>query len=146
VVAPHPTDGTTVKLWHLPLRLAAGAFILNSGLDKRDVPEEAAEGMHGMASTAYPVLSDQDARGFVGTLSNAEVTLGTALMTPLVPTKLVAAPLTGFAAGLVGMYLRLPGMRRPDSVRPTQDGSALAKDVWLLAIGLALVIDEMTSD
>ncbi len=135
-----------MKLWHLPLRLAAGAFILNSGLDKREVPREAAEGMHGMAATAYPQLADQDAGTFVATLSKAEIGLGAALLAPVVPTKLVAAPLTGFAAGLLGMYWRIPGMRQEDSIKPTQDGNAIAKDVWLLGIGLAFLADLVTSD
>lgn len=143
---PLPMEETTVKLWHLPLRLAAGAIILNSGLNKRGAPPEAAEGLHGMASTAYPVLAEQDPETFTQSLSTGEVALGTALLTPLVPTKLVAAPLTGFAAGLIGLYLRVPGMREPDSIRPTQDGNAIAKDVWLLGIGLAFLADQLTGD
>lgn len=31
------------RAWHVPLRLTAGAFILNSGLSKRDLPGEAAD-------------------------------------------------------------------------------------------------------
>ncbi|MEX1178634.1 MAG: hypothetical protein WEB09_09250 [Nitriliruptor sp.] len=135
-----------MKLWHLPLRLAAGAFILNSGADKRDAPPEAAAGMHGMAATAYPQLEDQDPVRFVDRLSKAEMALGGALLTPFVPTRLVAAPLTGFAAGLIGLYLRVPGMTKPDSIKPTQDGTAIAKDVWLLGIGLAFLADLVTSD
>ncbi len=42
------------------------------------------------------------------------------------------------------MYLKTPGMRREGSVRPSQQGTALAKDVWLLGIGLTLVADGMT--
>jgi hypothetical protein len=32
-------------------------------------------------------------------------------------------------------------MRREHSLRPTGQGTALAKDVWMLAIGLGLVVD-----
>ncbi len=135
-----------MKLWHLPLRLAAGAMILNAGLNKRDVPAEAAAGMHGMAATAYPALADQEPVGFVQKLSVGEIALGGALLTPIVPTSLVAAPLTGFAAGLMGLYMRVPGMRQPDSIRPTDDGNAIAKDIWLLGIGLAFLADMVTSD
>jgi hypothetical protein len=35
-------------------------------------------------------------------------------------------------------------MRKEDSVRPTQQGTPLAKDVWMLGIGLGLVIDALT--
>jgi hypothetical protein len=135
-----------VKLWHWPLRITAGAFILNSGMDKRDVPPEAAEGMHGMAATAYPPLADQEPTSFVDTLSKAEMALGGALLAPVVPTRAIAAPLTGFAGGLLGLYLRVPGMREEGSIKPTQDGNAIAKDVWLLGIGLALLLDSLTSD
>lgn len=135
-----------MKLWHLPLRATAGAFILNSGLDKRDPDPETAGGIHGMASTAYPFLEDQDPQDFTAKLSIGEMALGGALLAPFVPTKLVAAPLTGFAAGLLGLYAKVPGLRREGSVRPTSDGTGIAKDVWLLGIGLALVIDALTSD
>ena len=46
-----------MKLHHLPPRLAAGAFILNSGLGKRGADEEAAAGMQGMAAQAFPQLA-----------------------------------------------------------------------------------------
>ena len=41
---------------------------------------------------------------------------------------------------LVSMYLRTPGMTESDGVRPTQQGTAVAKDTWLLAIAAALVL------
>jgi hypothetical protein len=135
-----------VKLWHLPLRAAAGALILHSGLIKRNPDPQTAGGIHGMASTAYPVLADQDPQRFTSALSTGEVALGGALLAPFVPTKALAAPLTGFAAGLMGIYAKVPGLRQENSVRPTQDGTGIAKDVWLLAIGLSFVLDGLTSD
>jgi hypothetical protein len=36
-------------------------------------------------------------------------------------------------------------VRREGSVRPTQQGVPLAKDVWLTAIGAALVLDSIFS-
>lgn len=38
------------------------------------------------------------------------------------------------------MYLRTPGMTEADGVRPTQDGTPVAKDSWLLAIAAALLL------
>ena len=35
-------------------------------------------------------------------------------------------------------------MRKPGSIWPTQQGTAISKDSWLLAIGLALLIDGLT--
>jgi hypothetical protein len=34
-------------------------------------------------------------------------------------------------------------MRQEGSLRPTQQGIPLAKDVWMVGIGLALMIDEV---
>src|SRR5690625_5141212 len=94
---------------HLPPRIAMGAFILNSGLNKRGVDPETAQGMHGMAAGAYPFLKDMDPQLFVRNLSSAEIALGAALLIPFVPTRLVAMALAVFSGSLVGMYLRLPG-------------------------------------
>jgi hypothetical protein len=44
----------------------------------------------------------------------------------------------------VGLYLRTPGLHKPGSVWPTEDGVGLSKDVWLLGIGAGLVADGLT--
>ncbi len=132
-----------VKARDLPGRFAAGAFILNAGLGKRHVSEERAAGLHGMAKGTYPFLASWEAPSFVRTLSKAEIALGVTLLTPLVPTALAGAALTGFAGGLLGMYLRTPGLRKPGSLAPSDQGTAIAKDVWLLGIGLGLLIDSL---
>ena len=36
------------------------------------------------------------------------------------------------------------GMRKQGSLFPTQQGIPLAKDAWMMSIGLALVIDDLT--
>lgn len=130
-----------LKPWHVAPRLAAGALILNSGLDKASADEETATGLHGMAATAYPALQSVEPTTFVDGLSKAEIGLGGALLAPVVPTGPVAGALTAFSAGLMGLYARVPGMRRPGSIRPTQDGLAIAKDVWMLGIGIGLLTD-----
>ncbi|WP_336213648.1 hypothetical protein [Nonomuraea sp. LPB2021202275-12-8] len=127
----------------LPGRLAAGAVILNSGMGKVNADEAAAAGVHGMATTAYPFLGKLDPQQFTRLLSRAEIALGTALLLPVVPSLLAGAALTGFAGGLVGLYLRTPGLRREGSLRPTPQGIPLVKDIWLLAIGLGLVLEEL---
>jgi len=35
-------------------------------------------------------------------------------------------------------------MREPGSLRPTHQGSALAKDMWLTGIGASLLVDGLT--
>jgi hypothetical protein len=128
----------------LPGRLATGAFILNSGLSKWSADEESAAGLHGMAVGAYPFLNQLKPKDFVRLLSIGEIALGTALLLPKVPTALAGLGLTAFSSGLLGVYARTEGMRREDGVRPTQQGIPLAKDAWLLGIGLGLVIDSIT--
>jgi hypothetical protein len=51
--------------------------------------------------------------------------------------------LTAFALGTLGLYLRTPGLRKEGSLRPTEQGVPVSKDIWLVGIGLALVIDEI---
>lgn len=92
-----------------------------------------------MACTAYPFLKKLDAERFTRLLGCAEVTVGATLLAPFVPTRLAGLALTGFSGGLVGLYLRVPGMREQGSLRPTQGGVPLAKDTWMLGIGLGFL-------
>ncbi|MGP3959013.1 hypothetical protein ACTWPT_23680 [Nonomuraea sp. 3N208] len=127
----------------LPPRLAAAAIVLSSGLDKTSVDDQTATGLHGMAAGTYPFLGRMDPVNFARLLSRAEIILGTVLLVPFVPSLLAGAALTGFAGGLLGMYLKTPGMRREGSLRPSPEGISLSKDVWLLGIGLGLMLEEL---
>ncbi|MFD3822145.1 hypothetical protein [Streptomyces sp. NPDC058625] len=131
---------------HVAPRLATGAFILNSGLSKRDVDEETAAQLHGMARNTYPFLEKVQPAAFARLLSAGEIALGAALLLPVVPTAVAGAGLAAFSSALLGMYLRTPGMREEGSLRPTQEGLALAKDVWMLGVGVGFVVDELTRD
>ncbi|MFJ8829075.1 hypothetical protein [Micromonospora aurantiaca] len=132
-----------MRLSHAPLRVAIGAYILNSGLGKRGLEGEAAAGMHGMAAGAMPQLRQIPPDRFAVLLSRGEVALGAALLAPFVPSLLAGAALTAFGAGLVQLYLKTPGMREGTSLRPSQEGIGLAKDVWLVGAGLTLVLDSL---
>src|SRR5215213_5844407 len=127
-----------VKAWHLPPRLITGAYFLSSGLAKRGADEATAGQLHGFAAGTYPLLGKLDAKRFTGVLSTAEIAIGAALVVPVVPAWLAGAGLTAFALGTLGLYLRTPGMRQEGSLRPTQQGIPLAKDAWMVGIGLAL--------
>jgi hypothetical protein len=130
-----------MKLAHLPLRVATGAYILNSGMSKQGLEGQAAEAVHGMAVNAIPPLKKIPPEQFAKLLSTGEIALGAALLIPFVPSALVGAALAGFSAGLVRLYLKTPGMRQAGSIKPTQEGIGLAKDVWLLGAGLTLLLD-----
>ncbi|MEU8301874.1 hypothetical protein AB0C04_31880 [Micromonospora sp. NPDC048909] len=133
-----------MNLAHVPLRVTVGAFFLNSGLSKRNLEGEAAQGMHGMATGAIPQLRQLDPNRFAKLLSYSEVALGAALVVPFVPSALVGLGLTAFGAGLMQLYLKTPGLREPGSLRPTQQGVPIAKDVWLVGAGLTLLLDSLT--
>ena len=128
----------------LPGRLATGAFILNAGVGKWSADEETAARLHGMAVGTYPFLARLKPGDFARLLSVSEIALGSALLLPAVPAGLAGAALTAFSGGLLGLYVRTPGMRKEGSLRPAQQGTALAKDVWMLGIGLGLLADALT--
>jgi hypothetical protein len=134
----------SAKARRLPGRLAAGAFILNAGLGKWSADEEAAARLHGTAVGAYPFVARIKPKDFARLLSISEIALGSALLLPVVPAAAAGAGLAAFSGGLLGLYLRTPGMTRQDGVRPSQQGTALAKDVWMLGIGVGLIVDALT--
>jgi uncharacterized membrane protein YphA (DoxX/SURF4 family) len=133
-----------ITLSEIPARVSAGAFILNSGLGKRGADEATATGMHGFASGTYPFLKSVPPEQFAKALSTSEIVLGVALLTPFVPTVVAGAALTAFSGGLLGLYLQTPGMRKEGSLAPTQEGLALAKDSWLIGIGLSMLLRGLT--
>jgi hypothetical protein len=135
----------SAKLRRVPGRLATGAFILNSGLGKLHGDEQTAQALHGMAAGAYPMLSGIEAKRFLKLLGVGEVALGAALLAPVIPAGLAGAALTGFSGSLLGVWWKTPGMHPQGDPRPTQQGIPLAKDVWMLAIGVSLILDALLS-
>jgi hypothetical protein len=129
------------RLSRIPLRVVTGAYIVNSGVQKLNADEEHAKQLHGFASGAYPQFGDMDAQTFTRMLGAGEVAIGAALLMPTVSSRLAGALLTGFGSGLVRLYWKTPGTHAPGDPRPTPDGIALAKDAWLVGIGLALMLD-----
>jgi uncharacterized membrane protein YphA (DoxX/SURF4 family) len=130
-----------MKARHLPLRLTTGAFILHAGLQKLKADEEHAAAVHGMAAGTYPMFKDMAPTKFVRMLAWGEIATGSLLLLPIVPPAVAGAVLTGFSGGLMRLYMRTPGLREPGSIWPTQKGTGISKDVWMLAIGLSLLLD-----
>jgi hypothetical protein len=133
-----------MRLSHIPPRVATGAFILNSGLGKLSADEDTAKGVHGMAVGTYPFLAKAEPKVFTKALAVGEIALGATLLSPFVSPLVAGGALVGFSGSLLRMYLKTPGMTRQDGVRPSQQGTAIAKDVWMLGIGLGLVVDGLT--
>lgn len=134
-----------MRLRNLPVRLATGAFILNSGIGKLSAEEETAKGLHQMATGTYPFLGKLKPTDFTRLLAVGEIAVGSALLMPVVPTWLAGAGLAGFSGGLLGLYANTPGMRKEGSPFPTQQGIPLAKDTWMAGIALGLVLDGLGS-
>jgi hypothetical protein len=128
----------------IPPRLATGAYILHTGLEKRGAGEDVATAMHGPAASAFPLLKPLPPARFLRLLSTAEIALGVTLLAPFVPAAVAGAALTAFSGGLVATYLRSPAFRKPGSIWPNQNGIAISKDVWMLGIGLGLLADAAT--
>jgi len=133
------------KARRLPGRPATGAFVRSAGLSKWSADEETAAGLHGMAAATCPFLAGVKPKDFARMLSAGEIAVGSALLLPVVPARLAGSVLTAFSGGLLGLYLRTPGMRREGSVRPARQVIPLAKDAWPLAVGLGLTADALTS-
>ncbi|MDF9749574.1 hypothetical protein [Arthrobacter sp. ES3-54] len=130
-----------MRLSHIPLRLTTGAFVLNAGWGKRHLDKDGAAGLQAMAARVIPPVNKIDAEKFGKMLSYAEMTLGAALLTPFLPSRLAGIGLGIFSGSLFAMYLKTPGMTLKDGIRPSPQGTALAKDIWMLGIAAALVLD-----
>jgi len=76
---------------------------------------------------------------FLDTLPKFHPGEGTATDATESAALLAGAALTGFSGALLAMYGRTPALRRPGSIWPSQAGTAVSKDVWMLGIGLGLV-------
>jgi uncharacterized membrane protein YphA (DoxX/SURF4 family) len=132
-----------IKPRDIPGRLVAGAYILHTGLGKWNVDAEGAAGLHATAAGAFPFLRPIPPKQFATLLSATEITVGTVLLAPVIPTAVAGLALTGFAGALVTMYLRTPTMHETGSIWPSRSGIGVSKDSWLLAMGVGLLIDSV---
>ena len=123
----------------LPGRITTGGYILHAGLEKWQGDQARAEAVHRMAANAFPVLKDIPPARFLRLLAGSEIALGTALLVPVIPGALAGTALTGFSGALLAMYGRTPALRKPGSIWPSQAGTGVSKDVWMLGIGLGLL-------
>lgn len=129
-----------LKARDVPGRVATGAYILHTGLEKWKGDEARAKALHSMAANAFPVLRNIPPAQFLKLLACSEIALGTALLAPVVPGALAGLALTGFSGALVTMYARTPALRKPGSIWPSQQGTGVSKDVWMVGIGLGMVV------
>lgn len=132
------------KLATYILRAIPGAFILNAGLGKLNSSPEMAAALHSQAVIGLPPLAELEPEQFAKLLSMGEIALGGALLAPFIPNRLAGLGLAAFSGGLLSMYFRNPEMTESDGIRPSGAGIPLAKDSWLLAIAIALLLSGRT--
>lgn len=132
-----------MSLAQLPLRLTTGAFVLNSGISKLSLSDEDAEGLQQMAANGVPMLADMSPAAFRRFIAVTEISVGAAQLIPKVPGWMAGTALSAFSAGMLNMYLNTPGMTQDDGVRPTQEGTPVAKDIWMFGAGASMIIDSM---
>jgi uncharacterized membrane protein YphA (DoxX/SURF4 family) len=125
---------------YMPERVVTGVFMIHSGWGKLRADEERAAGVHGMATGTFPQFGKVSPKVFAKALGAGEMGLGALLLAPNVPTVVAGSALTAFSGGLIGLYWRTPGMRQPGSIWPTPQGTALAKDSWLVGIGVGMML------
>lgn len=130
----------------VPTRLVTGAYILHAGTEKWNGDAEHAAGVHQMAAGAFPFLRAVPPRRFLRLLAAGEIATGAALLAPLASNTIAGAALTAFSGGLVAMYWRTPALRKAGSIWPTQAGTGVSKDVWMLGIGLGLLARPATQE
>ena len=133
-----------LKARDVPGRVATGAYILHTGLEKWKGDEARAKALHSMAANAFPVLKYVPPKQFLKLLAGSEIALGTALLAPVVPGALAGLALTGFSGALVTIYARTPALRKPGSIWPSQQGTGVSKDIWMVGIGLGMVVGAVT--
>lgn len=133
-----------LKARDLPGRVATGAYILHTGLEKWKGDEARAKALHSVAANAFPMLKDIPPTQFLKLLAGSEIALGAALLTPVVPGALAGLALTGFSGALMTMYARTPALRKPGSIWPSQQGTGVSKDIWMVGIGLGMVVGALT--
>lgn len=71
-----------IKARDVPERIATGAYILHSGLEKWHADDEHAAAIHSTAAGAFPLLKDIDPPKFLRFLAASEVTTGALLLSP----------------------------------------------------------------
>lgn len=130
-----------MSLSTLILRAVPGAFILNAGIGKLGMDTETAKSLQGMAKNGIPALGEMSPEQFKKFLPYGEIAVGAALLLPFVPTRIAGLALAGFSGSMLAMYLRTPGLTEEDGIRPTSDGTPIAKDSWMAAIAAALILD-----
>jgi uncharacterized membrane protein YphA (DoxX/SURF4 family) len=130
-----------MRLSHLPLRVAAGAYLVTSGLNRWQAPSDAAADVQKQVRVAFPQVPDVPPGAFGKGLAAGELALGAALLSPFVSPVVAGAALAAFSGAMLKVWWVTPGTHEPGSARPTPEGMPQAKDLCLLGAGVSLALD-----
>jgi len=152
-VAAHASDGPgypavmeiSANLRRAPLRLTTGAFVVNSGISTFNADDETTKKLQTSAARLVPQVERMDSRTFAKVLAAGEVTLGTALMLPVVPAAVAGLGLSAFAASLLATQRHTNGQHADARSEPPAPATVTATDAWMLGAGVSLLIDALTS-
>ena len=132
--------------WWWPIRLVFGLFFLHVALSHKDLDEKGAKGLQRFAATAFPFVKRIKPEQFKQAMVAGETATAASLLIPGVPQVLGGAALTGFGASLFAVYLKNPMLRQSEkSIRPNDMGLGIAKDSWMIAAGLTILVDALVS-
>ncbi|MGB6059574.1 MAG: hypothetical protein WBF71_15060 [Microthrixaceae bacterium] len=129
-----------MKIRDIPLRVSTGAYVLHAGMSKWNGDEGLAVGLHSGAKGPFPFLEAVPPKTFLKGLAAGEMATGAVLLSPFISSRMAGAALAGFSGSLLTMYMKTPAMRKPGSIWPSQDGTAVSKDVWMFGIALSLLM------
>jgi hypothetical protein len=128
---------------NFPERFAAGIMLLNAGVGKVQGKQGDAGELHAAAVASFPAIDGIPPEQLSKILGASEMALGGALLLPFFGDGLAGAALTTFAAAMVSIDVRDPGLGREGGLLSRYKSGAIARDVWLLGIGLGLAADAL---
>ena len=134
------------KIRRAPVRLAAGAYTLNSGINKLRADEKTAAGVHGMAANAFPLLKQIPPVAFTKGLADHR---DRGRLERCCCRSCPRAWRASRSAGSPPGWSRCTSARRvctTSTCAPPRRGPGIAKDSWFAAIGYSLVVDAVLSE
>lgn len=121
------------------LRGISGAYFLQSGIGKLNMPTEAAAGLQQFAATGVPQVTKLAPDTFGKVVSYSEIGVAASLLAPVVPNRLAGLMLGAINTGFLSIYFRNDQMTQKDGIRPSEAGTGLSKDIFIAAIAGALI-------
>ena len=126
-----------------PLRLTAGAFVLNSGVGRFSASgDETTTSLQASAAKLIPQVQRMDPRTFAKVMGAGEVALGAAVMLPIVPAAVAGLGLTAFAASLLATR---PSTNGQHADVDNETAVPNVTEAWMLGSGVSLLLDALTT-